>query len=97
MLIHMNRFTNIKTDDFKPLASTLTVEQAAAKLATMSDLPLYVEVWFDTYPDAPVSIAKQVAAKVRRIKKLAALCGRHMVRVDRDTQITVRYRALLAR
>lgn len=72
----------------------LTVERAASALAGC-ELAGYVEATWNVFEgDSFPPVAQQVAVKVRRLRKLADLIGRAVVRVE---STGTGYRALLAR
>lgn len=95
-ILHLTAVNDIVDGLFRPIASTLTVAQAAEWLQA-ADLPGYVEARFRVEPLAPVSVSAQLAGKVRRLKAIAKGCGRVVVRVEPVAGMTNQFRALLAR
>lgn len=96
MVIRLNRHNDVVDAKCFPLASCPTVASCVSFLSGQ-DLPLYVEAQFSLLPDAPVSIDRQMAAKVRRLRKIASGLGRAVVRIDATPGMTHYYTALLAR
>jgi hypothetical protein len=85
MTIHLDRSINLQDGHGRPyyIGSTkLTVDQAAA-IINATDLSLYVEAHWSTFDGAPVSVEKQIATKVRRLKVLGSKIGRAVTRVER--------------
>lgn len=98
MIIHLTRTNDIVDGLFRPIASNLTTEGAGSFLRDRdAALPLYVEAQFRVEPLAPVSVEKQYAAKLRRLRAIANAAGRVIARVDERPGFPHQYTALLAR
>jgi len=100
MTIRLNRCIDLTDGRGRPLFMTggtgLTVEQAARLINTL-DLPAYVEARWQITPEAHVSRDRQIAAKIRRLKRLARACGRVVTRVEPTRGFPTIYTALLVR
>lgn len=108
MTLHLNRVTSLMDGHGRPFClpsgqqahgcAGLTIAEAGALLRQIdATLPLYVEARWQVTPEAPVSVDRQVAAKVRRLRQIAALCGRNVVRVEQRHGFPTHYTAKLAR
>lgn len=94
--LRLNKVTDVVDGMGRPVSMNHTIETAAQWLTQHdADLPLYVEATFSVVAEAPVSVEKQVATMTRRVKAIAAKCGRVVSRVERTNGCL--YRALLAR
>lgn len=102
MVLHLNRANDITDHLRRPVATSLTAQEAADFLrAHSADLPAYVEARFHVEPLAPVPLARQMAKYERRLRAIGAGCGRSLVRVEPDFinghRMAHTFRALLAR
>jgi hypothetical protein len=76
-IIHLTRTNDIVDGLFRPIATNLTCESAGRWIAShAADLPGYVEARWTLTPEAPVSIERQIANKMRRLTVIAHHAGR---------------------